>query len=77
MEAMRKDYDFSKAIKNPYAKRLKTQVTIRLDPETIGYFKTLSGDSGIPYQTVMTLFLRDCAVKRGKPRLIRAPKRAA
>jgi predicted DNA binding CopG/RHH family protein len=58
---MRKEYDFSKAKRNPYAKRLKKQVTIRLDEMTIQYFKDLSDESGIPYQTLINLYLRDCA----------------
>ena len=59
---MRQNYDFSKAKRNPYAKRLKQQITIRLDRPTIQYFKDLSDDSGIPYQTLINLYLRDCAV---------------
>lgn len=58
---MRKHYDFSKAKRNPYAKRLKQQITIRLDKPTIEYFKELAGESGIPYQTLINLYLRDCA----------------
>ena len=58
---MRKEYDFSKAKKNPYANRLKRQVTIRLDEETIEYFKKLSEEAEIPYQTLINLYLRDCA----------------
>jgi predicted DNA binding CopG/RHH family protein len=58
---MRKEYDFSKAKRNPYAKRLKKQVTIRLDEITIQYFKDLSEESGIPYQTLINMYLRDCA----------------
>jgi len=58
---MRKHYDFSKAKRNPYAKRLKKQVTIRLDEATIAYFKALSDDTGVPYQTLINLYLRDCA----------------
>ncbi|MDX1430328.1 MAG: BrnA antitoxin family protein [Rhodothermales bacterium] len=58
---MRSEYDFSKATKNPYAKRLKKRVTIRLDAPTIEYFKELSEESGIPYQTLINLYLRDCA----------------
>jgi predicted DNA binding CopG/RHH family protein len=61
---MRKEYDFSKARRNPYAKRLKRQVTIRLDEPTIEYFKGLSQESGIPYQTLINLYLRDCAASR-------------
>lgn len=63
---MRKEYDFSKAKRNPYASRLKRQVTIRLDDQTIRYFKDLSGESGIPYQTLINLYLRECAASRKK-----------
>jgi predicted DNA binding CopG/RHH family protein len=58
---MRKKYDFSTAKKNPYAKKLKRQVTIRLDEHTVNYFKELSQELGIPYQTLINLYLRDCA----------------
>lgn len=58
---MRKEYDFSKARRNPYAKRLKKQITIRLDRPTIEYFKEVAGSAGIPYQTLINLYLRDCA----------------
>ena len=61
---MRKDYDFSKGKPNPYAKKLKRQVTIRLDEQTIEYFQRLAQDSGIPYQTLINLYLRDCAASR-------------
>jgi predicted DNA binding CopG/RHH family protein len=60
---MKKQYDFSKARKNPYAKRLKKQITIRLDQPTIEYFKGVADTSGIPYQTLINLYLRDCAEK--------------
>ena len=58
---MRKEYDFSKAKKNPYTSRLKKQVTIRLDDGTVQYFKELAKEAGIPYQTLINLYLRDCA----------------
>jgi predicted DNA binding CopG/RHH family protein len=64
---MRKEYDFSQAKKNPYARKLKKQVTIRLEPEVIEYFKDLSSQNGIPYQTLINLFLRDCAQAKKKP----------
>jgi len=67
VEAMRKSYDFSKGRKNPYARRLKKQITIRLDEETLEYFKRLAEEAEVPYQTLINLFLRDCA--RGKKRL--------
>ena len=63
---MRKHYDFSKARRNPYAKRLKRQVTIRLDQDTIAYFKNLSDETGIRYQTLINLYLRECAASRKK-----------
>ena len=58
---MKKSYDFSKAKRNPYAKRLKRQITIRLDDTTIAYFTGLAEETGIPYQTLINLYLRDCA----------------
>ena len=63
---MRKEYDFSKAKKNPYASLLKKQVTIRLDEGTVKYFKELATDTGIPYQTLINLYLRDCAASGRK-----------
>jgi predicted DNA binding CopG/RHH family protein len=60
---MRKEYDFSDSKKNSYAKKLKKQVTIRLDEETIAYFKDMAEDKEIPYQTLINLYLRDCAIK--------------
>jgi uncharacterized protein (DUF4415 family) len=60
---MKKEYDFSKAKKNPYIHQLKKQLTIRLDTETIEYFQYLAKENGIPYQTLMNLYLRDCARK--------------
>jgi predicted DNA binding CopG/RHH family protein len=64
---MRRQYDFSKARPNPYAKRLKKAVTIRLDAPTIAYFKDLAQETGIPYQTLINLYLRECAADRKKP----------
>jgi len=63
---MKKEYDFSKAKKNPYIQDLKKQVTIRLDNETIDYFKHLSESNGIAYQTLINIYLRDCAQKHKK-----------
>jgi predicted DNA binding CopG/RHH family protein len=63
---MKKEYDFSKARRNPYAKHLKRQVTMRLDENTIRYFKALASETGIPYQTLINLYLRDCAAKGRK-----------
>ena len=58
---MKAEYDFSKAKKNPHAKRLKRRVTIRLDGPTVDDFKELADETGIPYQTLINLYLRDCA----------------
>ena len=58
---MRKEYDFSKGKKNPYAAKLKKQITIRLDDLTINYFKEMAEETGIKYQTLINLYLRDCA----------------
>jgi predicted DNA binding CopG/RHH family protein len=58
---MRKEYDFSRARRNPYARQIKRQVTIRLDQVTVAYFKQLATEAGMPYQTLINLYLRDCA----------------
>ena len=63
---MRKRYDFSDSIPNPYVRKAKRQITIRLDADTIDYFKGLSSKSGIPYQNLMNLYLRDCAAAKKK-----------
>ncbi len=63
---MRKNYDFSNSVKNPYANKVKKQITIRLDENTIGYFKDMSEQVGIPYQNLINLYLRDCAGKQRK-----------
>ena len=70
---MRKHYDFSKARRNPYAKRLKKQVTIRLDEPTLAYFKALGERLGMPYQTLINLYLRDCAQSKKELRLQWSP----
>ncbi|HVC09829.1 MAG TPA: BrnA antitoxin family protein [Elusimicrobiota bacterium] len=66
---MKKQYDFSKSRKNPYARALKKQITIRLDAPTIEYFRRLSQETGMPYQSLMNLYLRDCAARRRTLRL--------
>ncbi len=59
---MRKQYDFSASRKNPYAAELKKPVTIRLDQESITYFKSMSDETGIPYQSLINLYLKECAL---------------
>jgi predicted DNA binding CopG/RHH family protein len=74
---MRAEYDFSKARRNPYAKRLKERVTIRLDAPTVGYFKELAEETGIPYQTLINLYLRDCAESKRQLNLTWRPEKTA
>lgn len=61
---MRDEYDFSNARKNPYAKKLKRQITINIDSDTIDYFKAQAENTGIPYQTLINLYLADCAANK-------------
>ena len=61
---MKKEYDFSKSRKNPYAKQLKRQVTIRLDTMAVAYFKQMAAELGMPYQNLINLFLRECALQK-------------
>lgn len=63
---MKPEYDFSNARKNPYAKKLKKQITIKIDNDTVEYFKAQAESSGIPYQTLINLYLTDCAANRKK-----------
>ena len=72
---MRKEYDFSNARRNPYAAKLKQPITIRLDATAVAYFKGLAAESGIPYQTLINLYLRDCAVHERKLALLWKPTR--
>lgn len=62
---MKPEYDLNKmqSRRNPYARRLKKQITLRLDPEVIEYFKEKSEQNGIPYQTLINLYLQDCREK--------------
>jgi uncharacterized protein (DUF4415 family) len=66
---MKKEYDFSKSVKNPYAKHLKKQVTLRLGVDVIDYFKKLAEETGVPYQNLINLYLQDCARSQKKLRL--------
>jgi len=70
---MRKQYDFSQSKKNPYAKMLKKQITIRLDIDVVEYFRQLATETGIPYQTLINLYLKDCAACGRKPSMQWAP----
>lgn len=66
---MKAEYDFSGAKKNPYAKQLKKQVTINLDSDIIDYFKAQSEEAGLPYQTLINLYLKDCAANGRRLRM--------
>ena len=66
---MRKEYDFSKSKRNPYSRILKKQITIRIEPETIAYFKKLAEESGITYQNLINMYLRECVRTQKKPAL--------
>ncbi|HXC17644.1 MAG TPA: BrnA antitoxin family protein [Holophagaceae bacterium] len=66
---MKKQYDFSKARPNPYAKLLKKQVTLRLDEPTIAYFRAMAAETVIPYQTLINLYLRECAASQKQLKL--------
>jgi uncharacterized protein (DUF4415 family) len=72
---MRKEYDFSKAKRNPYTKRLKQSVTIRLDKATLDYFKSLADELEVPYQTLINLYLRECALSGKRPSMQWRPSR--
>lgn len=66
---MRQEYDFSNSIKNPYAKKVKKQISIKIEVDTINYFKELAVKSGIPYQNLINSYLTDCAMKHIEPKL--------
>ena len=72
---MRKEYDFSGARPSPYAKRLKRSLTIRLDERTIAYFRQLAAELDVPYQTLINLYLRDCAETGRRPAMHWRPPR--
>lgn len=64
---MRAKYDFSKSRNNPSAKQLKRQVTLRIDTMAVEYFKQMGAELGMPYQNLINLFLRDCALEKRRP----------
>jgi len=69
-EYMREEYDFQNAKKNPYSKILKKQITINIDAKTIDYFKLQSEKCGIPYQSLINLYLADCVSNQRKPTIM-------
>jgi uncharacterized protein (DUF4415 family) len=72
---MRDHYDFDKmkGRKNPYVKHLKQPVTMRLDRDVVAYFKSMAEETGIPYQTLINLYLRDCTAHRRKLEMVWTP----
>jgi len=62
VKIMRKEYDFSNAKLNPYIKKLRKQISIRIDIDTINFFKKQAEETGIAYQNLMNLYLSDCAI---------------
>jgi len=75
---MKQHYDFGtmKGEPNPYLKELKQPITIRLDTATVAYFKSLAAELGMPYQNLINLYLRDCAVHEKRLDLRWLPERA-
>ena len=65
---MKPEYDLSrmKSRKNPYASKLKKPVTMRLSEDVIGYFKSMANEAGVPYQSLINLYLRDCVAQHRK-----------
>ena len=65
---MEDEYDLSSMVarKNPYANKLKKSVTMRLDEEVIAYFKSMAEESGVPYQSLINLYLQDCVANHKK-----------
>jgi len=74
---MRTEYDFTNAVRNPYAKREKKAVTIRLEKDVVDYFRGMSSETGIPYQNLINLYLRDCAEHGRKLNLVWKRKEAS
>ncbi|MEH2417345.1 CopG family antitoxin [Nostoc sp.] len=66
---MKEEYDFSQSVKNPYIKKLKKQVTIRLEEDVVDYFKVLAEETGISDQSLINLYLQDCVKSQRKPSL--------
>ncbi|MBI1937673.1 MAG: BrnA antitoxin family protein [Ignavibacteriales bacterium] len=66
---MKKEYDFKGSIKNPYVKKLKKQISIRIEKETVEYFKKIASEIDIPYQNLMNMYLRECAQNNFKPNI--------
>ena len=66
---LEKEFDFSKAVRNPYAKKLKKQIMLNIDADVIDYFKRQSSESGISYQVLINLYLVECMKENKKPKI--------
>lgn len=64
---MRKEYDFTDSKPNPYTRKLKKQITIRIDEDALAYFKEVAAELGMPYQNLINSYLRDCMTQKRKP----------
>ena len=71
---MKSNYDFSNAIKNPYAKQLKKPISIRIDEDVIEYFRNIADEAGVPYQVLMNLYLRQVKNEHLKPQFVKELK---
>ncbi len=66
---MKNEYDFSESIKNPYTEKLKGSATVQLEEDVVNYFRELAEETGIPYQNLINLYLKDCVQSQRKPSL--------
>lgn len=73
---MKAEYDLSKmkSRRNPYASKLKKSVTMRLSEDVVGYFKAMAEEAGVPYQSLINLYLRDCATQHRRIQIAWPPK---
>lgn len=78
MNTMKAEYDLSrmKSRKNPYAAKLKKPVSMRLSEDVLDYFKNMASDAGVPYQSLINLYLRDCVMKHRKVQIDWPSKKA-
>ena len=74
---MKNEYDLSrmKSRRNPYASKLKKPVTMRLSEDVVAYFKGMAAEAGVPYQTLINLYLRECAASRKQLHLAWQPSK--
>lgn len=69
---MKSEYDFSKGRKNPYASQVRKAISIRLDTTALDYFKNLGGETGVPYQSLINMYLMECATEGKRPKFRKA-----